>query len=74
MQSHELMFKLILVFGTLIWVGLPCFLIAVFGSKMINDMGIFPTKAAGIQVRSSWIIAVEIVYTVFTIIIYRLLV
>jgi len=40
-------------FFTLI-VGLPCFFVAVLGSKMINDLGNFPTKTAKIQVNVLW--------------------
>ena len=35
-------------------VGLPCFFVAVLGSKMINDLGNFPTKTAKIQVSVLW--------------------
>ena len=42
-------------------VGLPCFFVAFWGSKMINEMGNFPTKAAKIQVGVIWkLLIVEI--------------
>ncbi len=53
-------FLFILVFGLII--GLPCFFIAVYGSRMINDLGNFPTKTAQIQTRGwYWIIGVEVI-------------
>jgi hypothetical protein len=46
----------------LIVVAMPCFFVAVWGSKMINDLGNFPTKSVQIQVSASWkILLVEIV-------------
>lgn len=36
----------------------PCYFIAVFGSKMINEMGNFPTKAEEIQSKSLWKVVV----------------
>ena len=42
-------------------VALPCFFIALWGSKMINDLGNFPTKSAQIQMSAGWkIFLVEI--------------
>ena len=35
-------------------VGLPCFFVTVLGSKTINDLGNFPTKAPKIQVGVLW--------------------
>ncbi len=35
-------------------VGVPCFFIALWGSKMINDLGNFPTKSVQIQAAASW--------------------
>jgi len=46
----------------LIVVTIPCFFVAVWGSKMINDLGNFPTKSVQIQVSAGWkILLVEIV-------------
>lgn len=44
---------LFVLFFSLI-IGLPCFFVAVWGSKMINDLGNFPTKTANIQVGVLW--------------------
>ena len=41
----------------LVIVGVPCVLIAILGSKKINDLGNFPTKTAKIQVSADWKIA-----------------
>jgi hypothetical protein len=49
-------FKLIVVFGILI--GVPCFFTAILGSRMINDLGNFPTKSAQIQKKASWIVII----------------
>ena len=38
----------------LVIVGGPCFLIALFGSKMVNDLGNFPSQSAKIQVSAGW--------------------
>ena len=43
-------------------VALPCFFIALWGSKMINDLGNFPSKSAQIQMAAGWkILLVEII-------------
>ena len=42
----------VFIFGVLI--GVPCFLTAIIGSKMFNDLGNFPSKAAQIQLRAAW--------------------
>ena len=50
----------VLFFGLII--GLPCFFVTVLGSKMVNDLGNFPTKTAKIQVGVLWkLFIVEIV-------------
>ena len=40
-------------------IAIPCFVVAFWGSKMINDLGNFPTKSAKIQVSVWWIYLVE---------------
>lgn len=35
-------------------IGLPCFFVSYLGTKMINDLGNFPTKTAKIQVGILW--------------------
>ena len=46
----------------LVVVALPCFFIALWGSKMINDIGNNPSKNAHIQASAGWkIFLVEIV-------------
>ena len=53
---------LILVFLFLAMVGIPCFFVSLWGSKMVNDLGNFPTQSAKIQLSASWkILLVEIV-------------
>ena len=60
----------VLIFGFI--VGLPCFFVALFGTKMINDLGNFPTKVAKIQVDVLWkIFIVEIVSFVMFTFFYR---
>lgn len=45
----------------LIVVALPCFLIGLWGSRMINDLGNFPTHSTQIQIAAGWkILLVEI--------------
>jgi hypothetical protein len=42
-------------------VGLPCFFVAFLGTKMMNDLGNFPTKTAKIQMNIIWkLLLVEI--------------
>ncbi|MBI3602305.1 MAG: hypothetical protein HY209_05370 [Candidatus Omnitrophica bacterium] len=54
-------------------VGLPCFFVAVLGSKMINDLGYFPTKAAKIQLNMSWkIFMVEVVAFLMLIVFFHI--
>lgn len=55
---HEA-FIFVLVFSVLIVV--PCYLIAFFGTKMINEIGNFPTRAEEIQSRSLWKVMVVFV-------------
>ena len=46
----------------LVAVAVPCFLVGLWGSKMINDLGNNPSKNVQIQARSWWkILLVEIV-------------
>ena len=55
----------------LVVVALPCFFIALWGSKMINDLGNNPTKTAEIQATAGWkIFAVEIISFVLLIGLY----
>ena len=63
--------KLVLMF--LFMIGLPCTLVAIFGSTMINDLGNFPSKTAEIQVRGFWILIAEAVFGVVAFIMFRLL-
>ena len=42
----------VLIFGSI--VALSCFFVTLFGTKMINDLGNFPTKVAKIQVNVLW--------------------
>lgn len=45
----------------LVAVGLPCFFIALWGTKMINELGNHPSQNVQIQLRSGWkIFLVEI--------------
>ena len=74
MGFHDWKEGLVLIIGAFLWIGLPCFLVAVFGSKMVNDMGNFPTKTAQIQMRGVWIFAVEIFFFLVTLVVYRILV
>ena len=64
--------EMILMF--LVVVALPCFFIALWGSKMINELGNNPSKSAQIQASAGWkIFLVEIVSFVFLIGLYMLL-
>jgi hypothetical protein len=38
----------------LVAVAVPCFFIALWGSKMINELGNNPSKCVEIQASSSW--------------------
>jgi hypothetical protein len=50
-----------LIMIAVFWViiAIPCFVVAFWGSKMINDLGNFPTKSAKMQVSVWWIYLVE---------------
>ncbi|MDE1920644.1 MAG: hypothetical protein KGJ09_04465 [Candidatus Omnitrophica bacterium] len=51
-----------MIFGFLLVVGVPCFYVALWGSKMINDLGNHPSRAARIQAAAGWkVLLVEIV-------------
>lgn len=45
-------------------IGVPCAVVAFWGSKMINDLGNFPSKSAKIQVSVWWIYLVEMFFLV----------
>jgi len=45
-----------------ILIGIPCFIVAFWGSKMVNDLGNFPTKSAKIQISVWWIYLVEFLF------------
>ena len=64
---------LVVVLLFIVMVGLPCTLVAIFGSKMINDLGNFPTKTPGIQVQGAWIFVVEALFLIAAVGVYRLL-
>ena len=50
----------ITIFATL--VGVPSFFTAVIGSKMLNDLGNFPSRSAQIQSSACWkVLVVEII-------------
>jgi len=53
-----------LIFIGVFWfiIAVPCFVVAFWGSKIINDLGNFPTKAAQIQLSAWWIYLVEFVF------------
>ena len=52
----------IFIFLFSVIVGLPCFGVAVIGSKMVNDLGNFPTKSAKIQKGACWkVLLIEMV-------------
>jgi len=38
----------------LIVVALPCFFIGLWGARMINDLGNFPTRSRQIQISAGW--------------------
>jgi hypothetical protein len=54
-------------------VGLPCVFVTIFGTKMINDLGNFPTKTAKIQVGVLWkLVLVEVVSFALLTVFFRL--
>ncbi len=54
----------IVIFGMLVLI--PCFFTAVIGSKMVNDLGNFPTKSAKIQSSACWkVLIIEIIFFIF---------
>lgn len=55
---HEA-FIFVIIFSVLVIV--PCYFIATFGAKMINEMGNFPTRAEEIQSKSLWKVLVTFI-------------
>ena len=55
-----------LIMISLFWItiGVPCAIVAFWGSKMINDLGNFPTKSAKIQVSVWWIYLTEFFFLI----------
>lgn len=65
---------LILILMFFVAIGIPCFLIGLWGSKMINDVGNNPSKNVQIQGRYWWrIILVEIIACVLLVGVYMFL-
>ncbi len=53
---------LIFIFFFSVIIGFPCFMVVLLGTKMINELGNFPTKAAKIQTSVIWkLLIVEVV-------------
>ena len=38
----------------LVIIAIPCVLISIYGSRMVNDIGNAPTKSATIQAAATW--------------------
>jgi len=45
-------------------IAIPCFVAAFWGSKMINELGNFPSKAAKIQISVWWVYLVEFFFLI----------
>ena len=45
---------LIFIFFFSLIIGFPCFMVVLLGTKMINELGNFPTRAAKIQTGTIW--------------------
>jgi hypothetical protein len=43
-----------IIFMFAVVIGFPCIFTVLFGSKMINDLGNFPSKSAQIQASATW--------------------
>ena len=64
-------FIFVLFFGSII--ALPCVFVAMLGTKMINDLGNFPSKVAKIQVDVLWkLFIVEAISFLMFIIFFRI--
>ena len=64
-------FIFILFFSVII--ALPCVVVALIGTRMVNDMGNFPTKAAQIQSSACWkVLLVEIVSFVLLVVFFQI--
>jgi len=51
-----------IIFLFIIAVAVPCFFIAIWGAKMVNDLGNNPSKNSQIQAAMGWkILLVEVV-------------
>ena len=62
-----------LIIISVFWViiAIPCVIVAIWGSKMINDLGNFPTKSVQILMSAGWkIFLAEIVSFVLLIGLY----
>jgi len=53
---------LIVIAGFAILIGIPCFIIAFWGSKMLNELGNTPSKSAKIHVSVWWIYLVAFLF------------
>ena len=64
---------LIFIFIFLFIVGVPCFLIAVIGSRLTNSLGLFPTRSAKLQLAVVWqLLLVEIVSFIMLALFFRI--
>ena len=51
---------LLMIIFFMVAVGLPCYIIGLWGSKMINDLGNKPSQSAKIQAKAGpWILLIE---------------
>ena len=56
-------------------IAFPCIFVAFMGTKMINNLGNFPTRSAKIQTGTLWkLFIVEIIASLFLFVFYRIFV
>ncbi len=55
-----------LIMISVFWViiSIPCFVVALWGSMMINDLGNHPSESARIQISVWWIYLVEFFFLI----------
>ena len=55
---------LMMILGFLVLIAAPCAIVAVWGSKMVNDLGNNPSKSATIQLSVWWVYLVEFFFLI----------
>lgn len=64
---------LIFIFSFSLIIAIPCVCVVLMGTKMINELGNFPTKSAKIQTGTLWkLFIIEIIASCILMVFYKI--